>query len=75
MLFGFIQDKSPEQIRNQVSCALCLTVVSQSCATVSSVSANAERTKQFTCFRCFAQIIIERRQAKYRMNTPHKRAA
>lgn len=75
MLFGFIQDKSPEQILHNISCALCLTVVSRSCATVLSAGANDQRTQQFACFRCFAQIIIERRQAKYQMNTPHKRAA
>ena len=68
MLFGLLRDKSPEQMLNQVSCALCSTVVSQSCATLISESAN---DATFACFRCFAQIIIERRQA----HTPHQRAA
>lgn len=75
MLFGLIQDKSPQQILTNVSCALCLTVVSQSCATMISENENDERGQRFACFRCFAQIIIERRQAQYRINTPHKRAA
>jgi hypothetical protein len=72
MLFGLIQDKSPEQIFNNVSCALCSTLVSQSCATLISAS---NEDDEFACFRCFAQIIIERGQANHPVNTPHKRAA
>jgi hypothetical protein len=75
MLFGLLQDKSPEQIFNNVSCALCLTVVSQSCATPISETASDGNPQQFACFRCFAQIIVERRQTKYQANAPHQRAA
>jgi hypothetical protein len=75
MLFGFLQDKSPEQTFTNVSCALCLTVVSQSCATPISETADGEKNQQFACFRCFAQIIVERRQTKNQVNTLHKRAA
>jgi hypothetical protein len=75
MLFGFLQDKSPEQILTNVSCALCLTLVSQSCATPISDTASDGKPQQFACFRCFAQIIVERRQTKYQVNAQHKRAA
>jgi hypothetical protein len=75
MLFGLIKDKSPEQVFNNVSCALCSTIVSQNCATLISEKATDAKGQQFACFRCFAQIIIQRRQAKYTLNTSHKRAA
>jgi hypothetical protein len=75
MLFGLIKDKSPEQIHNNVSCALCSTIVSQSCATLINERAGDAQKQQFACFRCFAQIIIERQQAKYTVNHSHKRAA
>jgi hypothetical protein len=75
MLFGLIKDKSPEQIHNNVSCALCSSIVSENCATLISEKARDAKQQQFACFRCFAQIIIERQQAKYAVHHSHKRAA
>ncbi len=75
MLFGFIRDRTPEQMRTNVSCALCSTVVCQSCSTVISESAKGGKNQQFACFRCFAQIIIDRRQAHHPGNQLYKRAA
>ena len=75
MLFGLIKDKPPEQIFNNVSCALCSEIVSQNCATLIGEKVIDEKQQQFACFRCFAQIIIQRRQANYTLNDSHKRAA
>jgi hypothetical protein len=74
MLFGLIEDKSPEQKLNSISCALCATVVSQSCATLIAEANDAE-PQRFACFRCFARIIVQRRQAEYSSPASHKRAA
>jgi hypothetical protein len=74
MLFGLIKDKSPEQKLNNISCALCATVVSQSCATLIG-EANGAEPRRFACFRCFARIIVQRRQAESPLHASHKRAA
>lgn len=74
MLFGLIKDKPPEQKQTNISCALCATVVSQSCATLIG-EANDPESRQFACFRCFARIIVQRRQAESSLPASHQRAA
>jgi hypothetical protein len=75
MLFGLIKDKSSEQISNPVSCALCLTVVSQGCATLLKDDPQQPSARQFACFRCFAEIIVQRRQLIQRARAQQKHAA
>jgi hypothetical protein len=75
MLFGLIKDKPPAQQPSPISCALCSTIVSQSCATAIGEPANSREPQRFACFRCFARIIVQRRQAKYSPENSHQRAA
>jgi hypothetical protein len=75
MLFGLIKDKPPAQKLSPISCALCSTLVSQSCATLIGEPADSREPQRFACFRCFARIIVQRRQAKYPLDNSHQRAA
>jgi hypothetical protein len=75
MLFGLIKGKSPEHLSNPVSCALCLTLVSQSCATLLKDNPQEPKARQYACFRCFAEIIVQRRQLIQQAHSQHKHAA
>lgn len=75
MLFGLIKDKTPEQIANPVACALCLTVVSQNCATLIKDNPQEPSARQFACFRCFAEIIVQRRQLIQQAQSHQRHAA
>ena len=75
MLFGLIKDRTSEPIQNSVSCALCLTLVSQSCATLIKDTPGEPQARQFACFRCFAEIIVQRRQLIQQAQSQQKHAA
>jgi hypothetical protein len=75
MLFGLLKDKSSEHLSNTVSCALCLTVVSQGCATLLKDDPHQPAARQFACFRCFAEIIVQRRQLIQQARAQQRHAA